>query len=182
MDLKSPRDVNLNAGVRTPAKLKKNYICCMKNFRLLLLPVGIYALLFVFSCKREYPDRVCESSSNIPCGVDSNAINVRVINISGYPLCDFTVIWETNKGQQYKYGRLEDGEISCYTIVDAPKAFPYVTFNLGTGHYRIQDTLKTDTLPYNTTKIETPGLYSFEVYIADSLVTERCATRFYLDK
>ena len=154
----------------------------MKIFRSFLLPASFCALILMYSCSREYPTRICESPSSIPCGVDSNGVNVRIINISGYPLCDFEVVYETNTGFVYKYGRLDPGTVSCYTVVNEPKVFPYVTFTLGNGKYKIRDTLKVDTLPYNNMKIETPGFYSFEVLIADSLNAELCETRYFKDK
>ena len=158
--------------------MKKTYICCMKkNLTFLVVSIAIASIALI-SCTREYPTEVCESPYTVLCGFDSAAINVRVINESGYPLCDVALKYELGD-QIVQYGRMDVGDISCYSMYDDPKFFPHLTFTLGTSTYAIRDTLKSDTLPYNNMKIEDPGFYTFFISISDSLTSGKCQTRIF---
>ena len=151
--------------------MKKTYICFMKkNLAFIFSSLAIVSIVFI-SCSREYPDRVCESPKNVMCGVDSLGINVRVVNASGYPLCDVEMIYETNTGDVIQYGRMDINEESCYSYYVAPKAYPYISFTLGYGSYEIVDSLKSSLKPYNTKFIEEAGFYTFFISIADSLTS-----------
>ncbi|MEQ8324529.1 MAG: hypothetical protein RIC15_11965 [Vicingaceae bacterium] len=149
----------------------------MKKFRASLTSTAICAMLVFAGCAKDYPSKLCESNEDNPCNVDSNAINVRLINISGYPLCDVKVVYELNTGEVINYGRLDVDEQSCYAVFDAPKVYPRVTFTLGTGDFKIKDTLITDTLPYNNQKLSDPGFYSYELFVEGELNSLTCITR-----
>ena len=148
-----------------------------KNLAFLFASLAI-ASIALFSCSREYPIEVCESPDNVICGFDSTAINVRVINRSGYPLCDVQMKYELDSTQIVQYGRMDIDDISCYSMYSDPKLYPYLTFTLGTQSYEIKDSLKADTLAYNNMKIENSGFYSFWILIADSLRSGTSQTIF----
>ena len=151
-----------------------------KNLTFLFASLAI-ASIALFSCTREYPVEVCESTPNVICGFDSVAINIRVINESGYPLCDVKMKYELDSAQIVEYGRMAINDVSCYSMYSDPKFYPYQTFTLGTASYEIKDTLKADTLPYNNKKIEFTGFYTFLISIADSLRSGTCQTRLVVD-
>ena len=146
-----------------------------KNLAFLVVSLVIASVVLI-SCSREYPEEVCESPENVKCGFDSLAINVRVKNQSGYPLCDVKIKYELDTAYIVQYGRMDVNDISCYSMYSDPKYFPYVTFTLGNQSYKIRDTLKADTLPYNNLKIENTGFYTFYIEIIDSLRSGRCQT------
>lgn len=156
-------------------KMKNTYICFMKkNFTILVAIVSIVLI----SCTREYSTNICESPYTVACGFDSTAINVRVINESGYPLCDVALKYDLG-GEFIQYGRMDVDEISCYSMYPETKLFPHLTFNLGTQSYKIVDSLKSDKKPYNVMEIEDAGFYTFFISIADSLLSNKCQTRIY---
>ncbi|HAW51859.1 MAG TPA: hypothetical protein DCX54_05945 [Flavobacteriales bacterium] len=145
------------------------------NFPYIFSSLAILSFVLI-SCSREYPDRVCESPYNVNCGVDSLGINVRLVNRAGYPLCDVEIIYETTTGDVIKYGRMDIDEESCYSVYKSPKLFPYISFNLGTEHYEIADSLKDPNKPYLTKFIDGPGFYTFFISISDSLTSATSQT------
>ena len=143
----------------------------MKTTLRIALILAITASLGLLSCDKEYTDRTCEKESQVECGFDSNMVNVRVANYTGYPLCDFKVVYRGDDQTIYDYGTLHVGESSCYTKLDFTKIYPEVTFTLGTGSYVIPDSLIFDD-KYNSLKQTTPGFYTFLINIPnlDSLM------------
>jgi len=142
---------------------------------------AIVGSIGVFSCKKEFVDRSCEKASQVECGFDSNSVNVRVANFTGYPLCDFNVIYKSNDKEIYDYGTLHVGETSCYTKVSFTNIYPEVTFTLGTGSYVVPDSLLLDG-EYNTLKQTSPGFYTFLIQIPHSLDSQKVATFFVIDQ
>ncbi len=138
----------------------------MKTTLRIALIFAITASLGLLSCDKEYVTRTCEKESQVECGFDSNMVNVRVANYSGYPLCDFEVVYRDNDQTVYDYGTLDVGETSCYTKMDFTKIYPEITFNLGSGTYVIPDSLIYDD-KYNSLKQTTDGFYTFLINIPD---------------
>ncbi len=153
----------------------------MKTTLRIALIIAITASLGLFSCQKEYIDRTCDRTSQVECGFDSNSVNVRVANFTGYPLCDFNIIYKSNDKKIYDYGTLKVGETSCYTKVEFTNIFPEVTFNLGTGSYVIPDTLMSDP-KYNSLKMTSSGFYTFYVQIPHSLDSLKVLTTFIIDQ
>lgn len=151
-----------------------------KNLPFIFSFIAIASIVLI-SCTREYPDRVCESPINVQCAIDSLGINVRVVNLSGYPLCDVELIYETTTGDIIKYGRMDIDDISCYSVFVAPKVYPYITFTLGTETYEIVDSLKSDKKPYNNLLIEDSGFYTYFITYADSILSGTSQTNLFKD-
>jgi len=157
----------------------------MKNF-LGYIVVSLFSIsLLFYSCEKEKNTRICESPVTVRCAqlpYDSTKVNVRLINSTGYPLCNLEVIYETTVGEVVKYGRMENQEYSCFTTYPLRnvKEYPLVSFDLGSRHYVIADTLTNTNRPYGDILLENSGFYSFFVLIADSLNSDTCRT--YLQK
>lgn len=149
---------------------KKSIFAYMKKHTRLVFISAITLAMTVFSCKKEFNDRSCESPSQVDCNSDTTKVNVRIVNLTGFPLCDFTVIFDNGTKTPYIYGTLGAGETSCYTTLSSSLLYPEVTYNLGAGEFKIQDSLTRD--PYNTQRLTTPGFYSYFVntVLEDTLV------------
>ena len=137
--------------------------------------------LLFSSCDKEFNERVCESPITVECAqlpFDSSKVNVRIINSTGYPLCNVQVIYETTIEEVIQYGRFENQETSCYTTFPLRnvKMFPLLSFDLGSRHYEIADSLSNTKYLYGDMLLEEAGFYSYFVLIADSLNSDTCRT------
>lgn len=155
--------------------IKKKYICSMEGFYRFSLVVCFAAGLGLISCKKEYQVRTCESPSKVECIEDTNVVNVRIINFTNYPLCDLTAKYKTNSEMTYEYGSMEKDAFSCYTAMDYINWFPDIRFNLGTGKFKVADSLITDPKFINF-RVTNRGFYSVIVTVAGDLDSQLVQT------
>ena len=153
----------------------------MKKGLLTSLFIALVATFGFISCKKEYQTRVCETPSQVEYGSDSNVVNVRVINLTGYPLCNFTVLYRTDIDRPYLYGTLHKDETTPFTRIEFVKAFPIVEFDLGLGHFTIADTLMDIKYPYESFKYLDPGYYNMYVSMDGPLDSLRVNANVFLD-
>ena len=147
------------------------------RLRTAMMVVAAISLIF-FSCKKEYEERSCDTPSKVECKSDSGRVNVRVINFTGYPLCDFQIKYQNNQAE-YEYGTLDVDEATCYTIVDYAQIYPQVFFNLGNGEFMIKDTLLSD--KYKNLEMKSNGFYSYFIQTAHSLDSQLVVTTFVVE-
>lgn len=141
----------------------------MKIGAKIALFIAVASALGVISCKKDYPSRYCDTPSQVVCEVDTSIVNVRVINKTGYPLCNFRVKYQTNTTDTLRYGTLDVEEISCYTKLTDTKVFPRLFCDLGTGHFKIPDSLTQNGFIYNGLIEDNPGFYTFYVFLGGPL-------------
>jgi len=152
----------------------------MKITLRLALAIAIVASLGLSSCEKDFEVRSCDTPSQIECGFDSNKVNVRIANLTGYPLCDFNVVYRTDTKDIYDYGTVLKGEYTCYIEMDFVKLYPEVTFTLGTGSYTIPDSLIFNE-KYSLLKQTSPGFFTFFIQIPYSLDSLKISTSFGID-
>ena len=141
----------------------------MKMGARIALFVGVVTAFGLYSCKKEYNNRYCDTPSQVECSVDTTMVNVRVWNKTGFILCDFRVKYQTNTPDTLRYGTLDKEEVSCYTKLSDTKVFPRVRFDLGTGHFRIPDSLTDNSKKYNMLLEDKPGFYTFYMFLGGPL-------------
>ena len=140
---------------------------------------GISVALGLFSCAKEYQNRECDTPSRVECDHDTSMVNVRVVNYTGYPVCELKVLYYTDVAQEYNYGTLKNGDSTCYVKMNYSLAFPHITFNLGAGQFRILDSLKKVDLPYHNMKVTSKGYYTLYLQIPMPLDSERVSSVIY---
>ena len=153
----------------------------MKKGLLASLIIAIVVSFGLTSCEKEYRERICETPSLVEYGFDSNMVNIRVINLTGYPLCNFNVLYRTDIDRPYNYGTLHKEETTPFTRIEFVKAFPIVEFDLGTGHFTIADTLMDIKYPYESLRILQPGFYNMYVSMDGPLDSLRVNANVFLD-
>ena len=153
----------------------------MKKGLLTSLFIALVVSFGLVSCAKEYQDRICETPSQVEYGFDSNVVNVRVINLTGYPLCNFTVLYRTDIDRPYNYGTLEKDDTTPFAKIEFVKSFPIVDFDLGTGHFTIADSLMDIKLPYESSKILQPGFYNMYVSMDGPLDSLRVIANVFPD-
>ena len=70
----------------------------MKNSIGYLVVVAFVTTLSFMACEKEYKTRVCDDTKSVECVTapfDSTRVYVRIINNTGYPLCNFQATFET---------------------------------------------------------------------------------------
>ena len=153
----------------------------MKKGLLTSLIIALVVSFGLISCEKEYRERICETPSQVEYGSDSNVVNVRVINLTGYPLCNFTVLYRTDIDRPYNYGTLDKDETTPFTRIEFVKAFPVVDFDLGTGHFTLADPLMDLKYPYASLKLLPPGSYNMYVSMDGPLDSLRVNANVFLD-
>ncbi len=137
--------------------------------------MAIVATLGMVSCEKENRDLSCNTPPKVEFGDDSTRVNVRLINFTGYPLCNFEIIYRKDEGTPYEYGTLDVGEVTPYTTVAFTHVYPEVTFNLGTGTFTIPDSLIYDD-KYASQLQTNNGYYSFFIQTAHTLDSQTVVT------
>lgn len=137
--------------------------------------IVIVSAMGLYSCEKEYQVRTCETPSTVECLEDTNLVNVRVINFTNYPLCDFTARYKINTETYYNYGTLDAEAFTCYTTMDYINQFPDIKFKLGTGKFKVADTLITDPKFINL-RVTNRGFYSVIVNVAGDLDSQLVQT------
>jgi hypothetical protein len=152
----------------------------MKISARIAIIVGVLTALGFVSCQKDYTNRYCDTPSKVECGFDSNMVNIRVHNNTGHPICNLKIEYRKDISKVYEYGTLDNDENTCYTKLDFSKAYPVIHFDLGTGHFQIEDSLLNEALIYNNMKITTAGFYTLYLQIP-VLESERIYSVIYPD-
>lgn len=146
----------------------------MKKFLFFSL---IAAITLSPSCTKEYKTRVCDEPSTIDqfCDTIHSRVNVRTVNLTGYPLCNVRVTYNSNQEAPYAMGRMNPSDSSCFTKFDFVKVYPIVKFTLGTKEFQILDSLR-DKEEYSSKFFNTPGFYNMFIQIEGLLDTGYVST------
>lgn len=140
------------------------------------LVIATFSLLIfgLWACTEstEY-SRACESDVEIGCKTDTNLVNVRVANWTGYPICDLNIKYAIDV--DIDYGSLDPFDTTCYVAMVKAQTFPEVMYTIGEGVYVTHDTLLVP--PYSVANIGTPGKYILTLTI-DSLTAEISKTSY----
>lgn len=100
------------------------------RFASLLIVLGL-----VYACEKDRKTRECTVEASRPCAIDSNEVNIRVANQTGFPVCDFKL--DFNLDTSMVIGGILAGDTTCYFTVDKALLSPGLDFRIGAGLFSL---------------------------------------------